>query len=54
MIVLSGIVIQSIHPRKMYFLLGYTEEILSYILKCPVKVELQTIGDRREMIFKYI
>lgn len=53
-IILSGIVAQSIHPRKMYFLLGYTEEILSYMLKCPFKMELQTLADRRDMIFKKI
>ncbi|XP_076328026.1 mitochondrial ribosomal protein S24 isoform X2 [Tachypleus tridentatus] len=54
MIFIGGIVLQAIHARKMYFLLGYTEEILSYILKCPVKLELQTVSDRKDVIFKYI
>jgi len=54
MIVVSGLVIQSLLPRKMYFLIGYTEEILSYLLKCPVKLELQTVSDRKSVIFKYI
>ncbi|XP_013789675.1 28S ribosomal protein S24, mitochondrial-like [Limulus polyphemus] len=54
MIFIGGIVHQAIHARKMYFLLGYTEEILSYILKCPVKLELQTVSDRKDVVFKYI
>lgn len=54
LIVLSGIVIQAIHPRKVYFLIGYTEEILSYVLKCPIKMDIQTLDDPKRMIFKYI
>lgn len=54
LIVISGIVIRSLHPRKVYFLIGYTEEMLSQVLKCPVRIELQTIEDRKQMIFKYI
>lgn len=54
MIIIAGLVIQSLLPRKMYFLIGYTEEILSYLLKCPVKMELQTVSDRKDVIFKYI
>ena len=54
LIVIGGIVLQNLHPRKMYFLIGYSEEILSYVLKCPIKLELQTITDRRDIVFKYI
>ncbi|XP_077532856.1 mitochondrial ribosomal protein S24 isoform X2 [Haemaphysalis longicornis] len=54
MIFVGGIVQRVVIPRKMYFLIGYTEEILSYILKCPVKLELQSTADRKDMIFKYI
>ncbi|GJQ77650.1 putative 28S ribosomal protein S24 [Trypoxylus dichotomus] len=54
MIRIAGIVRQSISPRKMYFLIGYTEELLSFWLQCPTKLELQTIADRRDVIFKYI
>jgi small subunit ribosomal protein S24 len=54
LICISGIVIQSLLPRKMYFLIGYTEEILSYLLKCPVKLELQTVSDRKDVVFRYI
>ena len=54
MIIVSGLVVQSLLPRKMYFLIGYTEEILSYLLKCPVKMEIQTLSDRKDVVFKYI
>ncbi len=54
LIVISGIIVQSLTARKMYFLIGYTEQILSYILKCPVKLELQTTSDKKALVFKYI
>ena len=40
--------------RQIYFLIGYTEELLSYWLKCPVKVELQSIESNEDLIYKYI
>lgn len=51
---IAGIIRQAISPRKMYFLIGYTEELLSFWLQCPVKLELQTVTDKRDTIFKYI
>lgn len=54
MIMIAGIVSRGILPRKIYFLQGYTEELLSCLLKRPVKIELQTVEDRRDMIVKWI
>lgn len=51
---IAGIVLRSLPPRKLYFLIGYTEEILSYWLQCPVKLELQTTPNRSDVTFKYI
>lgn len=51
---IASIITQSINARKMYFLLGYTEELLSFWLQCPVKLELQTVTSRKDVIFKYI
>lgn len=34
--------------------LGYTEEMLSYWLQCPITLELQTTPDKKDVIFKYI
>lgn len=54
MIRVVGIVRQAISSRKMYFLIGYCEELLSNWLQCPVKLELQTVADKKDVIFKYI
>ncbi|CAH1101846.1 unnamed protein product [Psylliodes chrysocephalus] len=51
---IAGITSRGISPRKMYFLIGYTEEFLSFWLQCPVKMELQTIADKKDIVFKYI
>nr|XP_023023421.1 28S ribosomal protein S24, mitochondrial [Leptinotarsa decemlineata] len=51
---IAGIIHRSVSARKIYFLLGYTEELLSFWLQCPVKMELQTEADRKKVIFKYI
>jgi small subunit ribosomal protein S24 len=51
---IAAIIRQAISPRKMYFLIGYTEEMLAYWLQCPVTLELQTTPDRKDVVFKYI
>ncbi|KAF5299281.1 hypothetical protein FQA39_LY02454, partial [Lamprigera yunnana] len=51
---IAGIIRQAISARKIYFLIGYTEELLSFWLQCPVKLELQSVADRKDVIFKYI
>ena len=40
--------------RTIYFLIGYTEELLSLWLKCPVKLELQTTSHEADTVYKYI
>ena len=50
----AGLIKHGISARKMYFLIGYTEELLSYWLQCPVTLELQTVADPRDVIFKHI
>ncbi|GAB1600763.1 28S ribosomal protein S24, mitochondrial-like [Argonauta hians] len=54
LIVIAALVSQRLLPQKIYFLQGYTEEMLSYILKCPIKLEIQTVKDKNDVIFKYI
>lgn len=54
MIVIAGIVLTPHLVRKLYFLQGYTEELLSHLFKMPVKVEIQTVMDRKDMAFKYV
>lgn len=53
MIILAGLVTRTVLPRKIYFLIGYTEEILSHFLKRPVKIEIQTVDHKKDMHFKY-
>ncbi len=54
LVVLTGIIDQRTMARKIYWLIGYTEELLACLLKQPVKMELQTISDREQIVFKYI
>ncbi|KAL3876344.1 hypothetical protein ACJMK2_034203 [Sinanodonta woodiana] len=52
-IIIAGLIEQRNH-NTIYFLIGYTEELLSFLLKCPVKIEIQTVADKKDMIFRYI
>uniref|UniRef100_UPI00398F4EE8 small ribosomal subunit protein uS3m n=1 Tax=Pristiophorus japonicus TaxID=55135 RepID=UPI00398F4EE8 len=51
-IVICAIFIQKLPPQKFYFLIGYTETLLSHLYKCPVKMEVQTVD--RKIVYKYI
>ena len=50
----AGLITREISSDKVYFLIGYTEELLSYWLKCPVRLELQTIESKDDVVYKYI
>uniref|UniRef100_A0A4W6ET70 Mitochondrial ribosomal protein S24 n=1 Tax=Lates calcarifer TaxID=8187 RepID=A0A4W6ET70_LATCA len=52
LLVICAIMVQKIHPQKFYFLIGYTETMLSYFYKCPVKIEIQTVPEK--VVYKYI
>ncbi|XP_073506983.1 small ribosomal subunit protein uS3m [Phyllobates terribilis] len=52
LIVICAILIRKLPAQKFYFLTGYTEELLSYLYKCPVKLELQTVEEK--VIYKYL
>lgn len=51
---IGGIVQRSVHARKIYWLIGYCEEMLGGWLQCVVKMEVVTIGGKREVVFKYV
>ncbi|KAG7208256.1 hypothetical protein KM043_016602 [Ampulex compressa] len=53
MIRVAVILNQALHAYKLYFLIGYTEELLSVWLQCPVKLELLTIANKESVVFKY-
>lgn len=45
---------RGIPQNKTYFLIGYTEELLSNWMQCPITLEIQTITKQEDTIFKYI
>jgi small subunit ribosomal protein S24 len=54
LIVIGGVVLQSIPAQKLYFLIGYTEEMLSLVLKCPIKIEIQTSRKPDALVIKHV
>lgn len=51
---IAALMRQGITARKMYFLIGYTEEMLAYWLQCPITMELQTTERKEDVTFKVI
>lgn len=51
---IAGIIKRNLDPKKIYFLTGYTEELLSYYLHCNVKLELVSLENPEDVIYKYI
>lgn len=51
-IVICALMLQKLPPQKFYFLIGYTETLLSHFYKCPVKMEIQTLEQRA--VYKYV
>ncbi|XP_031620227.1 28S ribosomal protein S24, mitochondrial [Contarinia nasturtii] len=45
---------RAITPSKYYFLIGFSEELLSYWLQCPVTLEIQSVERHQDIIFKYV
>ncbi|KAM4678039.1 small ribosomal subunit protein uS3m [Discoglossus pictus] len=52
LLIICAIVIRKLPVQKIYFLIGYTETLLSYLYKCPVKMEVQTVEEK--VIYKYL
>ncbi len=51
---IAALVQKRMLTRKIYFLVGYSEEMLSLWLKCPVKLEFQFLDSAKDVVFKYI
>ncbi|KAJ8023124.1 28S ribosomal protein S24, mitochondrial [Holothuria leucospilota] len=51
-IFLVAIMLRRLPPQKFYFLIGYTEELLSHWFKCPVKMEVQIVDEKP--IYKWL
>ncbi|NXD32001.1 RT24 protein, partial [Spelaeornis formosus] len=52
LLVICALLGRALPPHKLYFLLGYTETLLSHFYKCPVRLELQTVPAR--VPYKYL
>lgn len=53
-IILTFLAFRHLKASEIYFLIGYTEEALSYILKSVVKLEVQTVSEPEDVVYKYI
>ncbi|XP_039377644.1 28S ribosomal protein S24, mitochondrial isoform X1 [Mauremys reevesii] len=51
-LVVCAVFLQRLPPYKFYFLVGYTETLLSFLYKCPVRLEVQTVPEK--VIYKYL
>jgi len=54
LIIIAGLINQMQQPTKVYFLKGYTEELLSHLLRRPIRIEVQTVSHPRDLYFKWI
>lgn len=43
---------RNFYPQKTYFLVGYSEELLQYLLKCVVKIDIQNIYNKNDLVFR--
>lgn len=51
-LIVCALMLQKLPPNKFYFLIGYTESLLSHFYRCPVKLEIQTLQDKP--VYKYL
>ncbi|KAM4635028.1 small ribosomal subunit protein uS3m [Polymixia lowei] len=52
MLTVCALMLQKLPPQKFYFLIGYSESLLSHLYKCPIKLEIQTLQDKA--VYKYL
>ena len=53
-ITICGIVCPLPSLKTVHFLTGYTEELLSHLFKCNVKVWVQVVSSKANVIYKHI
>ncbi|XP_005396747.1 PREDICTED: 28S ribosomal protein S24, mitochondrial isoform X2 [Chinchilla lanigera] len=49
---ICALLLRQLPAHKVYFLVGYSETLLSYFYKCPVRLHLQTVPSK--VVYKYI
>ncbi|KAK9309315.1 hypothetical protein QLX08_001050 [Tetragonisca angustula] len=50
---IAGIINRKMMPGQIHFLIGYTEQLLSYWLHCPIRMELSSVPSK-DVVYKYI
>ena len=53
-LLICGIICPLPSVKTVYFLIGYTEELLSHFFKLNVKVQVQCVPSRKSIVHKYI
>lgn len=53
-ITICGIVCPLPTLKTMFFMKGYTEELLSHVFKSNVKVEVQCVKSKKDLVYKCI
>uniref|UniRef100_A0A8C5K824 Mitochondrial ribosomal protein S24 n=1 Tax=Jaculus jaculus TaxID=51337 RepID=A0A8C5K824_JACJA len=49
---ICALVLRQLPAHKFYFLVGYSETLLSHFYKCPVRLHLQTVPAK--VVYKYL
>lgn len=49
---ICALVLRQLPAHKFYFLVGYSETLLSHFYKCPVRLHLQTVPSK--VVYKYL
>ncbi|XP_003465839.1 small ribosomal subunit protein uS3m isoform X1 [Cavia porcellus] len=49
---ICALLLRQLPAHKVYFLVGYSETLLSHLYKCPVRLHLQTVPSK--VVYKYI
>lgn len=53
-VLVCGLVCPLPSIKTLYFLIGYTETLLSNLLKCNVRLEIQCVRSKKELVYKLV
>ncbi|VDM05838.1 unnamed protein product [Schistocephalus solidus] len=54
MVHISFLLSNRLSATEIYFLIGYAEQMLSMLLRSPVKIEPRMVLDPKDVIFRYV
>lgn len=53
-IAICGVVVPLPSAKTVHFLIGYSEELLSHLFQCNVKVWVQAVNSKPNLIYKHV